>query len=248
MYIDRHYTDPRLVAVYDAENAARHDTDFYIDLAAELDAERVADLGCGTGVLACDLARRGHRVTGVDPAAAMLAVARTRPGAGEVAWVEGTAADLTSDAFDLVVMTGHVAQVFLDDAEWREVLRHVHRSLRSGGHLAFESRNPATQPWRRWNKVDSFATFLGGDGTPAFDSWVETVTVEDGLVRFVGHTEFHAPEEEHATESTLRFRTLDELVDDLEASGFEVVGAFGDWQGGPLLPASAEMIFVAETR
>ena len=34
------------------------------------------DLGCGSGILACDLARRGIEVVGVDGAAGMLAIAR----------------------------------------------------------------------------------------------------------------------------------------------------------------------------
>ena len=248
MDVDRHYTDPRLVAIYDVENAARHDTDFYVDLAGELEAERVADLGCGTGVLACELAARGHLVTGVDPAAAMLDIARSRPGADAVTWLEGTAGDLADGAHDLVVMSGHVAQVFVVDDEWRSVLGHVHRAVAPGGLLAFESRNPATEPWRSWNKVGSFVTFLGGDGGPAFDSWVETVAVDDGLVRIVGHTEFHAPEEEHATASTLRFRTREELEADLAACGFEVVATYGTWRGGPLQPTSGEMIFLAAAR
>ncbi|MBS3942586.1 MAG: methyltransferase domain-containing protein [Actinobacteria bacterium] len=248
MQIDEHYSDPRLVAVYDVENAGRHDTDFYVDLAAELEVDRVADLGCGTGVLACDLAVRGHRVTAIDPAAAMLAIARARPGADAVTWVEGTAESLADAGHDLVVMTGHVAQVFLDDDEWRTILGQIHRGLAPGGFLAFESRNPATEPWRSWNKVDSFATFLGGDGAPAFDSWVETVSVEPGRVHLVGHTEFHQPEQEFATTSTLRFRTRDELEADLDDCGFEMVVTYGTWRGGPLQPTSAEMIFVAAAR
>ena len=34
------------------------------------------DLGCGSGILACDLARRGTEVVGVDGAPGMLAIAR----------------------------------------------------------------------------------------------------------------------------------------------------------------------------
>src|SRR5215831_10422773 len=51
MKLDRHYTDPRLVELYDLENPRGVDTDFYIRLAAELDAHRILDLGCGTGLL-----------------------------------------------------------------------------------------------------------------------------------------------------------------------------------------------------
>jgi len=113
MQLDDHYTDTRLVAVYDIENAGRDDVEFYLALAAELGAHDVADLGCGTGVLAVELAERGHRVTGVDPSAAMLGVARQRHDAALVSWVHGEAATLEPATADLAVMTGHVAQVFL---------------------------------------------------------------------------------------------------------------------------------------
>ena len=74
------YLEPRLAALYDALNAAsRDDWDFYLSL-AESEALRVMDVGCGTGALASLFAARGHRVTGVDPAPAMLDIARRRAG------------------------------------------------------------------------------------------------------------------------------------------------------------------------
>ena len=57
----REFTDPRLAAVYDALGPGRADTDFYLELAAELAASSVVDIGCGTGLLACELAQRGSR-------------------------------------------------------------------------------------------------------------------------------------------------------------------------------------------
>ena len=66
------YTDPRLVALYDLWGPSRPDLMFYTGLAMELPASSVADIGCGTGVLASELARRDCLVTGVDPSPAML--------------------------------------------------------------------------------------------------------------------------------------------------------------------------------
>src|SRR5580692_11642441 len=40
----------------------------------------VLDAGCGTGFLSLELASRGHRVTGIDFAPAMLAEARRKAG------------------------------------------------------------------------------------------------------------------------------------------------------------------------
>jgi len=121
-----HYVDPRLVALCDSENPCGADTDFYLGLAAELDAHRILDLGCGTGLLTRDLATGGRQVVGVDPAPAMLAVARRHPGTARVRWVEGDARALGTAEADLLVMTGNVARVFLGDAEWRATRAAIH--------------------------------------------------------------------------------------------------------------------------
>src|SRR5260221_14418043 len=142
MKLDQHYTDPCLVELYDIDNPRGADTDFYVQLAADLAAHRILDLGCGTGLLTRELAVSDRQGVGVDPSSAMLAVARRQPAADRVQWGEGDSRALGTPEADLVVITGNVAQVFLDDAEWAATLRAIHAALRSGGHLAFESRNP----------------------------------------------------------------------------------------------------------
>src|SRR3712207_2751108 len=53
------------------------------DLVAVAPGDHVVDVGCGPGAIAREAARRGARVTGVDPAEVMLGLARrlTRKGA-----------------------------------------------------------------------------------------------------------------------------------------------------------------------
>ncbi len=70
------FSDPRLAEIYDDLDGDRDDLDFYETIIAELGASSVLDIGCGTGALACRLAQRGLDVTGLDPAAASLDVAR----------------------------------------------------------------------------------------------------------------------------------------------------------------------------
>ena len=69
------------------------------------------DVGCGTGFLTFELASRGHRVTGVDFAAAMIAEARRKAAehSATVRFEEGDAEQLpfAPGSFDLV-MTRHV--------------------------------------------------------------------------------------------------------------------------------------------
>ena len=81
---DAHYDNPRLAQIYDPLEADRPDLDVYVALVQELGARRVLDVGCGTGAFACLLTQGDLAVVGLDPAAASLDVARTKPGSEHV--------------------------------------------------------------------------------------------------------------------------------------------------------------------
>jgi SAM-dependent methyltransferase len=241
--LEQQYIDPRLVALYDIENSRGADTDFYLGLAAELDARRMIDLGCGTGLLTSELAAPGRQVVGVDPSPAMLALARKKPAAGPVQWVEGDASALGTPEADLLLMTGNVAQVFLEDADWLATLAAIQAALRPGGYLAFESRNPGDRAWERWNRASTYTQFDSPNGP--MESWLELVSEGDGRVNLEGHNVFLSTGEVVIVESELRFRSLEELTHTLTGSGFTVEHVYGDWNKGPLLSTSRVMIFVA---
>ncbi|HEU5100231.1 MAG TPA: class I SAM-dependent methyltransferase [Roseiflexaceae bacterium] len=243
MKLDLHYVDRRLVELYDIDNPRGADTDFYIRLAAELGARTIVDLGCGTGLLTRELAVDDRRVIGVDPAPAMLAYARRQPGAERVQWIDGDAGALGTPAADLLIMTGNVAQVFLDDAEWAATLRAIHAALRPGGHLAFESRNPDDRAWERWNRE---ATYTRGESPHGpMETWLELVGMGNGRVRFEGHNVFNGTGEVLVVGSELRFRSQAELTASLIDSGFSLEHVYGDWARGPITSASRVMVFVA---
>jgi SAM-dependent methyltransferase len=242
----REFSDPRLAVVYDALGPERADTDFYLALAAELTARSVIDLGCGTGLLACELAQRGHSVIGVDPAAAMLDVARGRPGGELVRWVEGDAARLGAHTADLVTMTGHVAQVITDDESWQATLAATHEALRPGGRVAFESRDPDARAWQAWTRQDSLRTADGG-ASGVFEWWYELTEVIGGgaRVRSEVHYRFLSSGEELVSRNELRFRTRAELTAGLTRAGFAVQRVYGDWDRRPAGPGNPEMIVIA---
>lgn len=233
------YSDPRLVAVYDTLNPFADDTGFYLRLAAELSAASIVDIGCGTGLLTCELARRGHQMIGVDPSGAMLDVARHRPGGEQVRWIVGDARRLGEIEADLAIMTGHVAQVFLDDEGWSATLLAIRKALRPGGHLAFESRNPAVRPWTAWTpqasrrKVED--AVLG-----QIEVWIRVREVNDDLVRYEHHYLFAESGEEFVSTDKLRFRTRAELGRSLSEAGFSVESVAGDWEGHPADAASRD--------
>lgn len=144
------YGDADLVTLYESDNPGGRDYAFYRDLADEVGATKIVDLGCGTGLLTRSFAAPGRTVIGVDPSNTMLNFARCQPGADRVRWIEGDATALpgTGDA-DLLVCTGNAIQ-HISTEELPTVLHHIARALRPGGILSFESRNPAFREWQQW--------------------------------------------------------------------------------------------------
>ena len=214
--VDAHFAEPRLVALYDVLEGGRDDLDLYLAIAEEVGARSVVDIGCGTGTLACLLAARGLDVVGVDPAAASLEVARRKPGAERVRWVLGDATALPPLQVDLATMTGNVAQVFVPDEDWAAALRAVRGALRPGGRLVFETRRPEREAWREWTP-ERTRTVVGG-----VETWQELTEVRDGLVSFRTTFVFESDGTVLTSDSSLRFRTLDELGASLAAAGFAV--------------------------
>lgn len=250
MELDLHYTDPRLVELYDLENPWGPDNDFWVALADELGARVIVDLGCGTGLVTRALAVGDRTVIGVDPSPAMLAVAKRAPGAERVRWIQGDASALGKTdreiGADLALMTGNVAQVFLDDEAWESTLRFLHAAIRPGGHLAFDSRNPAAREWERWTKENTHQRLETPFGP--VETWLEVVAVDGDLVRIEGYNRFLESGELVVAPSTLRFRRAEEISDSLERAGFAVEHMYGDWRRGPLKPESASIVAIARRK
>ncbi|MFC8598731.1 class I SAM-dependent methyltransferase [Isoptericola sp. NPDC057191] len=217
---DAIFADPTLARLYDPLDPDRSDLDAYVALARQFGARRVLDVGCGTGTFAVLLAAQGFDVVGVDPAGASLDVARGKPGAERVRWLHGDATALPPLEVDLATMTANVAQVFRTDDDWAATLRGVRAALAPGGHLVFETRDPARRAWEGWTRE---RTFVRADvpGFGVVESWTEVTDVAGALVTFHDTTVLADGRVLHS-DSTLRFRDHDELTTSLEDAGYVV--------------------------
>jgi SAM-dependent methyltransferase len=97
--------------------------------------QRVLDIACGTGVLACAAAERvgsSGAVVGLDPNEDMLAVARRK--SARIEWRNGRAelAPFPDESFDAVV--SQFGLMFFEDQ--RAALREAMRVTRPGGRMA----------------------------------------------------------------------------------------------------------------
>jgi SAM-dependent methyltransferase len=105
------------------------------EAAAVRPGQRVIDVGCGTGVLACAVAdqvgQKGY-VVGLDPNAKMLAVASRKP--RNITWQLGRAEELPFDDFSFDVVVSQFALMFVESQS--AAIAEMVRVLRPGGRLA----------------------------------------------------------------------------------------------------------------
>jgi len=237
---DAIFAHPRLAWVYDAFDGPRDDLAAYVAIAGELGADRVLDVGCGTGCLAIELAGTGRTVVGVDPAAASLEVARTKDGSDAVTWIHGDAAAIPAVGADLALMTGNVAQVFLTEADWTQVLAAVGAALRPRGNLVFETRRPERRAWEEW-AADTGPVTLDVPGQGPVEQRREVTAVHLPLVSFRYTYTFLADGAVITSDSTLRFRDRGDLEPALAGQGYRVL----DVRDAPDRPGR-EFVFITE--
>jgi SAM-dependent methyltransferase len=237
---DAIFAHPRLASIYDAFDGDRDDLTAYLNVADELGADRVLDVGCGTGCLAVLLADGGRMVVGVDPAETSLEVAKSKDRAGRVTWVHGDVTTVPRLGADLAVMTGNVAQVFLTDDSWSQTLQGIGAALRPGGHLVFETRRPEYRAWEEWAADDARVT-LDVPGIGTVERRLEVTDVSLPLVSFRFTYRFLADGAVVTSDSTIRFRNRDEVETSLVAGGYRTL----DVREAPDRPGR-EFVFIAQ--
>jgi SAM-dependent methyltransferase len=243
---DRLYSDPDLVQFYDIENEGGVDFDYCVGFAK--DAGSVLDLGCGTGQLAAALADR-RSVTGVDPAPAMLDIARRRAGGQRVDWVEADARNVRlGRRFDLVLLTGHAFQVFLTPEDREAVLGTIAAHLAPDGRFIFDTRNPVAHEWLEWTPQRSQRE-LSHPGLGGVRAWNDfRRDPATGVVTYSTHYEISVSGRVLSAESKIAFPTEESLAQMLDQTGLAVEEWLGNWRGEPYAPTSPEIIPIGRLR
>lgn len=219
---DQLYTHPVLAELYDLLDPDRSDLDFYRQIISKLPVRSVLDIGCGTGVFACQMATAGYQVTGVDPASASLTVAQRKAGAEQVRWILGTALDLEGHLADAAVMTANVAMVFVSDEDWLLNLQAIAKNLNPGGYLIFEARRPEVRAWEGWTEESTRETQMVKP-YGRVTSWVDVLSFTDKCLTFRETFVFEDSAKELFSESVLRYRSRQAFEDSLSQSGFKIL-------------------------
>ncbi|KMJ60037.1 SAM-dependent methyltransferase [Bacillus sp. LL01] len=217
--------------VYDQINRWGKDDEFFLALLKKANVKIIADLGCGTGRLTSHFAKANYQILAVDPNEEAIEYAINKECPGDVTWIVGDSSSLQSNAFDAVIMTANVAQVFLTDKSWQRVMEDVYRALKPGGHFIFDSRNPLAREWEQWEKdlTPDFATNQE-NGEP-LEIWTEYEGVVEDVYTFYETVKNARTDEVMIQEKMqLRFRTQEEIHGSLQQAGFSEIEIYGDWE------------------
>lgn len=196
------------------------DVAIYLDLAAKY-AGPVLELGCQTGRVTSRLAQAGHEVVAIDTNRPMLEIARARlEPYSELTRVQDF--DLRHHAlaerFNICIVPLYTFNSLIDVEEQRLLLRHLQRSMRSPGIVAFDLfcplsfvRPEQTGEWRVIEREVDGAHLVVRDQrvmlTPLLERRIQAFRIDGGA--------------EHRAQSHRRYLPPQGAASLLEESGFE---------------------------
>ncbi|MBD2800510.1 class I SAM-dependent methyltransferase [Xenorhabdus sp. M] len=249
MAIDQLYQDSQLAQFYDFDHEWTPAHDYYVKLAES--ARTILDLGCGTGILTNKIAQvyPGKVIFGCDIAAPMLDIAKSKPAGSQITWIQSDAIQLElNKKFDLIILSGHVFQVFLTHQARVAVLQRIYEHLEEGGIVIFDSRNPLAKEWLTWTPKESEREF----SHPALGTvlaWND-FSIHNDIVTYGTYYRPLNPErvssnkQEYQAFSAITFPGFADIQQALTSAKLIATDVLGSWQGEVYDEQSEEMIFI----
>ena len=172
----------------------------------------------------------------------MLEQARKR---SDIEWILADLASVSWEReFDLIVMTGHAFQEFVEDDELRTALAAIRSALTEDGRLAFETRNPLVRAWEHW-ATEYTTQVTDSTGAVVRNECEVEIPIEGDIVRFSHRFTSPSWRQPQVSHGTLRFLDVDSLSSFLAGAGLAIEQQFGDWDRSPLTDTSPEIITIA---
>ena len=265
-YLDKGWLDPDIPTLYDWYDDYPFDLGMWRTLCRDVKGP-ILDLACGTGRVAIELARAGHRVVGLDVSPAMIARAREKlqheaeDVQQRVTYHVGDVVDFALDAqFPMAIMPC-MSFHEIGTLEAREsCLRSVWRHLDHGGRLIVAlsvwkpgaTTAPPEEP-AEWGPpdMDEVNPHTGIATRLWILKWydIENKTrcsrfyfeEHDGKGRSIRQFAMTPP----PAWSRAWFLDHDEMRAMLEACGFSVEHVYGDYDLNPVTPKNHRMTFDA---
>lgn len=216
---------------------------------SDIKPELVLDLGCGTGRMTLELARRGYDMTGVDYSTEMLDIAREnaeREGQGGILWLCQDFCELDLyGTVDLAVSCLDCINHLATPRELKKCLALVHNYLIPDGLFIFDINGR-----HKFEAVYSDNSYVM-EGEGSFLVWQNCYNEKSRLCDFyiTLFTENGDGSYERYDEvQTERMYTLRAINRALTEVGFEPLGAYSDYEFTPATDGDDRIYIVARCK
>lgn len=242
-------------AEYEQSEMLRRDVPFLLSHMPKRPCD-VLEMAVGSGRAAIPLAQAGHRVTGVDYDADILAIARRKRGfvgLGE-RQLKLVKADVLrvnlKRKFDWVVLLFNTFQNFTTIRQMDQFLQNCRRHLKPDGRLWIDVAHPVPEllTRKRWEKLDAMK--FQDPSTGRTITRTLTIELDDHLPVQHMSFEYRWREGGKGRCETIQFdmtwvwpREMELL---LERNGFDVIKMFGDHAGAAVSADSSRVIALAK--
>jgi len=191
------------------------------------DSLSILDMPCGVGRHANELAREGHRVTGVDNSKNLLRIAEENSNdlVHKPEWQQGDMRTFRkAKAFD-VVLTMWGSLGYFDDAETMQMFTNIRESLKPGGVLVFDQ--PVLDTFLRGGFSQNHWSEKDGLYVMEKTNWISETGRNESEWIFVdgGKVSSH--------KSSIRIFTHRELCSMLLQAGFGTIKSYGSMELKP---------------
>jgi SAM-dependent methyltransferase len=244
-----------LARYYDLENAAfTEDLDFWLEL-AEACSGPILELGCGTGRVLLNLARRGHAVTGLDNSPEMLARLRAkleaasgRHLAAPPVLVQAGLEDFDlGQTFGLAIMPFNTFMHLSTPEAQLAALTRIRRHLAPSTTLALDLPNPGEAYAAQEQGLTLERTFADGERTVhQFSSVALDRAAQLAHITWLYDSTGPAGDVQRTiVPLTLRYTFPAEMRLLLERSGLALEHLYGDYDRSPYADGAPRLLVVA---
>jgi 2-polyprenyl-3-methyl-5-hydroxy-6-metoxy-1,4-benzoquinol methylase len=207
---------------------------------------RIADFGCGPGLYAASLAKRGANVTGIDFSWRSIEYAKEAAAREQlnVRYVKQNYLEFeTEDRFDLVLMI-MCDFCALSPTQRKGLLRKFHRILKPGGSVLLDVYSLAAFDQRE-EVATCEVNLLNGFWSPnKYYGFLNTFKYDEKKVAVDKYTIIES-ERTRTVYNWLQYFTPEDLEREFKEAGLSIRGYYSDVAGIPFDPESSEFAVIA---
>ncbi|MBP2078131.1 class I SAM-dependent DNA methyltransferase [Oceanobacillus polygoni] len=213
------------------------------------EAERIADLGCGTGEIATRLAERGYQITGVDYSTDMLTYAAHKAAERNLSiqWLHQDLTKLTGlSEYDVAISYCDVMNYIIEPTDLQKSFHNIANCLKEGGLFIFDvhslyqvEQNYVNQTFSEVTDEASYIWFCSAGDEPG--------EMFHDLTFFALEGEMYKRFDEYHHQRTYPISFYKKM---LKESGFENIKLFADFsvKTNDIDEKSERIFFLAEKR